>query len=101
MPVEVIGFAWYRREDYDRLKAMFKDGEKLPDTYEDWLAKAQNTVLNLADRFLIEKSYIDPETFPMWCAKRGLQMDAIARTRYSAEVAQARFDARKRRKLSI
>ena len=65
MSVDAIGVTWYRREDYERLKAMFKDGEKLPDTYEDWLAKAQVTVLTLAaDRLRVERAYIDPETFP-------------------------------------
>ena len=91
MSIDVIGIAWYRTEDYERLKAMFKDGEKLPDTYEDWLAKAQITVLTLAKGpLLVEKSYIDPETFPQWCVEKGLEMDAGARTRYAAELARAK-----------
>ena len=91
MSVDVIGVAWYRREDYERLKAMFKDGEKLPDTYEDWLSKAQITILTLAkDRLRVEKSYIDPETFPQWCVEKGLQMDADARTHFAAEFARAK-----------
>ena len=73
------------------IKAMFKDGEKLPDTYEDWLAKAQITILTLAkDRLRVEKSYIDPETFPQWCVEKGLEMDASSRTHYAAELARAK-----------
>ena len=91
MSVDAIGVTWYRREDYERLKAMFKDGEKLPDTYEDWLAKAQVTVLTLAaDRLRVERAYIDPETFPKWCEEKGLEMDADARTDFAAEFARAK-----------
>ena len=103
MPIEVVGLAWYRKEDYERLMAMFKDREKLPDTYEDWLAKAQNVILTLSASGLlrVEKSYIDPETFPPWCVKRGLEMDASARTRYAAELVQAKYAARSKGKLTL
>ncbi len=102
MSVEVTGIAWYRKEDYDRLMAMFTDREKLPATYEDWLAQAQTVMVTLTGRgLLLEKSYIDPETFPQWCAEKGLEMVASARTHYAAELAQKKFEEKKTRKLSI
>jgi hypothetical protein len=30
------GIAWYRQEEYARLKKLFKDGRKLPDTFAVW-----------------------------------------------------------------
>ncbi len=102
MSVEVIGLAWYRKEDYERLMAMFTDRDELPDTYEDWLAKAQKIVVTMSmDGFLMEKSYIDPETFPQWCAKKGLEMDASARTRYAVEEVEAKHAAKPVRKLGL
>jgi hypothetical protein len=41
MQVTVTGIAWFRREDYDRLKEMFKEGDKLAATFDRWLARAQ------------------------------------------------------------
>ena len=38
----LLGVTWYRRrEDFDSLKAMAKDSEVLPDTYEKWLKGAE------------------------------------------------------------
>ena len=37
----VIGLPWYRREDYATLVMLFSDADKLPGTYDAWLARAQ------------------------------------------------------------
>jgi hypothetical protein len=79
-----IGVAWYRAEDYDRLKSMYEDADQLPDTFEEWLAIAEgvrNTMI--AQGFIIRKVYLDPDTFPQWCKEHGLSMDATGRTRYA------------------
>lgn len=84
MQMNAIGIAWYRQEDYDRLKAMFPDGDVLPDTFDSWRQKAQQLVLDLVgERILVKKAYIDPEMSPEWCRARGLAMDAQARTLYA------------------
>jgi len=44
----VTGVAWYRREDWSRLREIASDRTKLDDTYEAWLAGAQKTLLELA-----------------------------------------------------
>lgn len=65
MRVNVIGIGWYRQEHYDQLKEMFKDGDKLPDTYAQWLALAQNVCDKLtADGFEVVRAEISPDTFP-------------------------------------
>jgi hypothetical protein len=40
--------------------------------------------------FNIVKVYIDPETFPAWCKKNGLEMDAKARAQYALGIAQGK-----------
>ncbi len=89
MAVRVTGIFWYRsREDYDRLKAMSKDGWKLPDTFDDWLQSAQNVLEELtSEGLVVEKAYVDPDTFPEWCRARGLEMDTKARLEYGTEFA--------------
>lgn len=84
----LTGIVWYRREDYDRLKALFPDGSKLPDTFEEWLAKAQEVLATLvAADVCVEKAYIDPETFPDWCRTHRHKMDERGRTAYATEFA--------------
>ncbi len=89
MRVNVIGIGWYRQEHYDQLKEMFKDGDKLPDTYAQWLALAQNVCDKLtADGFEVVRAEISPDTFPEWCRTRGMEMDAKARAEYGSRCAQ-------------
>jgi len=57
----VICIVWYKEEDYPILKNLFEDGDTLPDTYSEWLEKAQNLFNQLIQRGLTPvKAYIDP-----------------------------------------
>jgi hypothetical protein len=86
MRVSIVGIAWYKREDYERLKLLFTDGDKLHATYDDWLNGAERLLNQLRrDGQAFQKVYIDPDTFPGWCAARGLDVDAKARVRFSSE----------------
>ncbi len=86
----VQAMVWYKEEDWDTLKAMFADGDRLPLTYDDWLkrAEAMKSQVQAAGDAVI-KVYIDPQSFPEWCEKKGLKMDAEARSQLAIEVAQA------------
>jgi hypothetical protein len=89
-PLTYIGIAWYHREDYLALKAMFRDGKKLPDTFDDWRKIVrESTEMLRGDNVEIVKAYIDPKTFPEWCRARGMKMNAKARMQYPAEYARA------------
>lgn len=87
----ITGIAWYRRQDYQRLKQMFTDGEKLPDTYGQWLVSAQRIydTLKLSGQ-TVEKVLIDPEEFPKWCKANKQKLDTLGRTTYAGESARAR-----------
>ena len=81
---------WYKEEHYPQLLSIFNDAELLPPLYADWLCRAEEkkAAAEAAGDQVI-KVFIDPETFPRWCAEKKLQMDAEARTRLALEVAQA------------
>lgn len=86
----IQAMVWYKEEDWQQLKEMFVDGEKLPESYEAWLARAEEMKEQAqAAGDAVIKVYIDPETFPEWCEKKGVAMDAEARSRLAIEVAQA------------
>src|SRR5450759_3735807 len=94
MQVKVIGIAWYRAEDFERLKAMFTDGWKLPDTFDSWLEHAQQLCDKLTrEGQIVEKAYVDPTAFPEWCRAQGMQMDAQGRMAYANECAAKKFRA--------
>lgn len=82
---------WYKEEHYEQLLTIFDDAELLPPTYQAWLARAEEKKTEVeAAGDQVMKVFIDPETFPEWCAQKGLPKDAEARTQLALEVAQAR-----------
>jgi len=84
MPINVAGFAWYRPENYLRLLEIFEDAEKLPRTFEDWLAKAEAGCKNFEDRGIwVIRVNIDPDEFLTWCGANNLKIDAKARMKFA------------------
>ncbi len=87
----VQAMVWYKEEHWESLKALFDDADMLPETYEDWLRRAEEMQAKVqAAGDMVIKVYIDPETFPEWCEKKGVKMNAEARSQLAIEVAQAR-----------
>jgi hypothetical protein len=94
MQVQAMGIVWYRREDYQRCKAMFTDGSKLADTFDEWLAGAQKGYDKFtSEGMMVEKAYIDPDTFPQWCRTHHQEMNSQGRNAYANECAARKFRA--------
>lgn len=75
---------WFRREDYDRIREIMDDGDKLPARFNEWekLAKAQKT--GLARRgVVIEPVVIDPEEFIAFCDAQKLPRGGEARSKFA------------------
>jgi hypothetical protein len=88
-PVTAIGMVWYRLEDYDAIRRIMADREKLPDTFSEWRMKAETGEKTLRRAgHIVVRAFIDPETFPDWCRARGLDIDTQARNRFAAEIAE-------------
>lgn len=86
----VQAMVWYKKEQWETLKNLFVDGDKLPVSYEDWLHRAEQMKKEVqAAGDAVIKVYIDPETFPEWCEKKGMEMNSEARSQLAIEVAQA------------
>lgn len=85
MQVTATGMAWYEREDWLALKALFTDSDKLHASYDDWLAAAELGFKHMTDRGqLIIKVPISPEVFAKWCKEKGLEPNAHARSMYAS-----------------
>ncbi|MCA8260837.1 hypothetical protein LGM79_09945 [Burkholderia multivorans] len=82
--VQAVGIAWYKESDYDRCKALFVDGHKLPVSFLQWKDQAEQ----IRKRFVREgkvvvQAYIDPDTFSAWCASNGYDVDARGRMAFA------------------
>ena len=82
----VVGFAWYRPAQWQRVRDISSDADDLEDTYEQWLSLAEQKVTELkASGLRVEKVDLDSEQLIAWCNERGLEVNAQARSRYAAD----------------
>lgn len=82
--VRGIGLVWYREADYDRLKAMFIDGDKLPRSFLQWQDQAEQLRKRcVREGALVVKAYVDPDTFPAWCQAHGANLDSSGRNAFA------------------
>jgi hypothetical protein len=80
--------AWYKAENFNRLRAMFEDGNKLHRTYKEWLVAAEtgrNRFESQGVRVICVD--IDPDQFPEWCKANRMKLNAEARNKYSSLIA--------------
>ncbi len=82
----VLGIAWYRREQWNRLLEISADREKMEDTYEEWEANAEKG-LQMAARpgVVFRKVDIDVEELVEWCRSQRRPVDGAARAIFTAE----------------
>lgn len=93
--ISVIGMSWYKEHDYQRLRDIFDDGDKLPPTYAKWLQNAQYGFDELTSKgHIVIKAYIDPESFTGWCVKQGYRIDSKARNQFAIDTAHAYIESR-------
>ena len=85
----VFGFAWYRPEQWQRVRDISSDAGALEDSYEEWLSLAERKLKELSSSGLqVEKVEVHSEQLILWCNERGLEVNAEARSRYAAEKLQ-------------
>ena len=82
----VVGFAWYRPDQWQRVREVSADGDDLHDNYLEWLQSAEERLEELRSSGLrVEKVDVHSAALILWCNKRGLEINGEARSRYVAE----------------
>ena len=78
MKVSATGILWYRTaKDYADMRAILTDADSLQDTYEDWLAQAEQVEkITELDGGWPVRAYMDPSDFPKWCQLYGCNVDS-------------------------
>jgi len=86
-----VGIAWYLPEPWDRLREIAADADHMEKTYAEWLAVAERTLAEMAERgFEVKKVVVDVNELAAWCAEQGVSIDSAARSQYVASLLQAR-----------
>ncbi|MCD5360309.1 hypothetical protein [Chromobacterium aquaticum] len=88
MKIQIVGMSWYRPETFAKLRAMFEDGDKLHNTYEEWFAAAEMGRKRMeAKNIKVICVDIDPDEFPKWCKENKMKLNAEARNKFSSLIA--------------
>jgi len=85
----VLSIAWYRREQWERLREISADRDDLESNYEEWRLAAEKTFLELCGaRMAPVKALVDVEEPLSWCQSQGRPVDAKARAEFAIVCAQ-------------
>jgi hypothetical protein len=79
----ITGVAWYRPEQWQRLREVSEDVDNLEETYDAWLQTAERTTRDIPTD--VEKIDVDVEEVLAWCKVMGLPMNAASRARFVSE----------------
>jgi len=87
-----VGIPWCRQKDYDAFCAIFEDRRDLPVSWYEFVQRAHEAEkLQRAQGGVAERVFIDPNTFPNWCAENGYRANANARATFANRIATSRI----------
>jgi hypothetical protein len=85
-----IGIAWYRPEQWQRLREIAADATVIEKTYAEWLARAESTRAQMVEKgFDIENVIVDVDELEAWCRQRALLIDGATRAQFVAHLLRA------------
>jgi hypothetical protein len=86
--------AWYRPEQWQRLREVSEDVDDLEETYDAWLQTAERIVRDgISAGVVIERIDIDVEEVLAWCNFLGLAMNTASRSRFVSERVRQKHEA--------
>ena len=79
------GVAWYRPEQWERLREISIDKDVLEETHAEWLQNAEKGLKEFRRQGVEPvKVDVDVEELLRWCESRGMAVDGKARANYTA-----------------
>jgi D-sedoheptulose 7-phosphate isomerase len=80
-----FGIAWFRPEQWDRLREISADRDGLEETYDEWLTGACRRFAEMTEGGLpLRKVDVDVEHLAEWCAQRNVPVNGESRSQYAA-----------------
>jgi len=81
----LTGIAWYRRTQWTRLRELASDADKIEESYDDWLAGAQKTLVQMGLAGVrAQRVDVDLDELARWCRAEGRSLDSAARAAFVA-----------------
>lgn len=81
----VTGVAWFDRQQWEHLRQVAADPERLEESYEEWVAMVERTIFDLeAKGLFIKRVPIDTTQLVSWCGEQGRPIDGRARAEFAA-----------------
>jgi hypothetical protein len=89
----VTGVAWYRPEQWERLREVSEDVDNLEETYDAWLKTAERLIRDgIPADVRVEKIDVDVEEVLAWCNVLGLPMNTASRARFVSERVRQKYE---------
>lgn len=89
-----LGFAWYKPEQWARLREVSADAAQLESDYESWRRKAEDAMLQLQFAGIdVKKVIVDVEDIVEWCRTNGLEVTSASRSKFAARKVREGQDA--------
>jgi hypothetical protein len=80
-----VAVAWYKPEQWERLKKISRDCDELENTFTEWIEFAEEKVIQLEAMGLkLEKVEVDVDEMLAWCNKRSLPVDGESRSMFAS-----------------
>lgn len=93
-PAQALGMVWYLAEDFDEIKAIMDDGDKLHRTHAEWQRAAEQGEQRLrTEGAFVYRAILRPAEFRAWCVARGKKLDANARNDFASELSVKAYRA--------
>lgn len=94
--IEVLGIAWYKPQQWERLLQISTDRDKLETTYEEWIQFAKKSVREMQEIGIrTKKIVVDTEKLLLWCNQHKYKVDAEARSFYVADTLRKQSQKKK------
>lgn len=82
----LVGAAWYRSDQWDRLKEVSEDRADMEETWEEWICTAEKALRDFrAKGIQVGKVDVDVEELVRWCQSKQQPVNAASRSAFAAE----------------
>jgi hypothetical protein len=80
-----VGIAWFKASEWDRLRQVSSDSERLERSHREWLRQARKGLSQLRRLGLVcERVPVGVDELVEWCRERGIPVNAEARAEFAA-----------------
>jgi hypothetical protein len=88
-----VGLVWYSEDEWEKMKQISVDSERLENSFDEWEKMAQNKLAEMRAVGLVgKKVYIRTDDFFIWCKINSLPLNSTSRSKYVSGIMSKRKD---------